>query len=281
MMKKLMQGFYAASEPLRTAGELGALYTFWNWIKHNTPAGTNKPVLLLPGIMNGDTMMGPLRDALAEKGYAVHGWQGGINTGFNEKTAKHLQDRLREVYESSGRKKVTLVGHSLGGLFARELAREFPDMVESVITLGSPFGMKEHEVPEALMKFYQFINPKGDPRDFSDKDLQNRRLTPPPVPTTSVFSRADGVVPWQACLNPKTPLSENIEIDSSHSGMIYHPLAVTAIIDRLAQNPATWQAFNPAQYSTLYGNGAKAEQIPDNPEWRHNSKSRPVFRKNP
>lgn len=282
MFHKLMKAFNSASEAMRGTAELGALYTCWSWINANTPNGKGKPVLVLPGFTGNDTMTAPLRARLADKGYDVHAWEGGVNTGFNSATAEHLVKRLRDIHAQSGGQKVAIVGHSLGGIFARELARDFPELVDRVITLGSPFGMQEQETPEFLMRLYKLINPLGDPTELSDHDLHLRRLTPPPaVPVTSIYSVTDGVVPWRACLNPKTALTENIAVPSSHIGMIYHPLAMAAVLDRLAAPKKNWKPFEPANYSPLYAwaQTANENDLPQNPRWKASVQSRPLFRK--
>lgn len=281
MIDKLLKTFNSAAESVRGSSELGALYAFWPWLMWNTPAAPQrgKPVLVLPGLMTGDSMTAPLRQCLAQKGYEVHAWLGGTNLGLNPDTAAHLIQRLHDIYEQSGRRKVTLVGHSLGGIFARELARDYPHMVESVVTLGTPCGIDDTAAPGWLKQIYQWLNPKGDPDELTDAELQQRRLTPPPVPVTSIYSEDDGVVPWRTCLNPKAPQAENIKVASSHLGMIYHPLAVAAVLDRLAQDPAKWQPFNGRKYSWLYGEAANENDLPQNPQWQGRANSKPYFKK--
>lgn len=277
MINRLMKLFNSASESLRSLGELGSLYAWTPWILRNTPPPADKrPVLVLPGFLTNDMLTAPLRDIIAQKGYDVHGWDGGVNLGFNPDTAAHLAARLQEVYKAAGNRKVALVGHSLGGVYARELARDYPEMVESVVTLGTPFGMDDRNVPDMLNRLYALLNPAGDPQELSDADKQKRRLTPPPVPATSIYSKADGVVPWKACLNPKAPRCENIEVDSSHMGMIYHPLALAAVLDRLAQPAAAWKPFDGAAYSPLYG-AANENDLPANPRWQAGAASKPYF----
>ena len=282
MFQKLMKAFNSAAEAFRGPAELSAMYACWPWINANTPNGKGKPVLVLPGFTGSDTMTAPLRARLADKGYDVHAWEGGVNTGFNAATAEHLVNRLRTIYEQSGGQKVSIIGHSLGGIFARELARDFPEMVDRVITLGSPFGMHEQETPELLLQMYKLINPLGDPTELSDRDLHLRRLTPPAgIPVTSIYSVTDGVVPWRACLNPQTAKTENIAVPASHIGMIYHPLAVAAVLDRLAAPKSNWKPFNAQAYSPLYAwtSAANENDVPQNPKWKASAASRPLFRK--
>ena len=282
MFHRLMQVFNSAAEAFRSPVELAALYACAPWIKANTPAGTGQPVLVLPGFTGSDSMTAPLRSQLADKGYRVYGWQGGINTGLNPDTITHLVARLKAIHAENGGKKIALVGHSLGGIFARELARDYPDMIDRVITLGSPFGMSDAEAPAMLAQVYKLVNPKGDPTELTDPDLLKRRQTPPPhIPVTSIYSQTDGVVPWRACLNPREALTENIHVPSSHIGMIYHPVAVAAVLDRLAAQPAQWKPFDLAKISPLYAWAANQNQpaLPENPQWQASAASRPLFRK--
>lgn len=282
MMHKLIKAFNTAAEAFRAPAELSAMYAWWPWVNGSTPQGKGQPVLVLPGFTGSDTMTTPMRTRLTEKGYDVYSWDGGVNTGYNAATAEHLVKRLKDVYEQSGGQKVSLVGHSLGGIFARELARDFPEMVDRVITLGSPFGMQEQETPAMLLQMYKLINPLGDLSELTDADLQRRRLTPPKgVPVTSIYSQTDGVVPWRACLNPTTKMTENIAVPTSHIGMIYHPLVLTAVLDRLAAPKKNWQPFNPAAYSSLYAwtRAANENDLPQNPKWKATAASRDLFRK--
>lgn len=282
MFDTLTKVFNSAAEIIRIPAELSALYACWPWLNASTPNGKGQPVLVLPGFFCNDLKTAPLRTRLTAKGYDVHGWEGGVNLGFNTTTSAHLVKRLREVYAQSGGQKVAIVGHSLGGIFARELARDFPEMVDRVITLGSPFGMQEQETPDLLRRLYKMVNPHGDPTELSDHDLHLRRLTPPvSVPVTSIYSVTDGVVPWRACLNPKTARTENIAVPSSHTGMIYHPLAVAAVLDRLAAPKKSWKPFNAAAYSPLYAWSPSATQndVPSNPKWKASGASRQLFRK--
>lgn len=282
MFRKLMKAFNSAAEAVRGPAELGALYACWPWLSAHTPDGNNKPVLVLPGFTGSDTMTAPLRTRLADKGYDVHAWEGGVNTGFNAATAEHLIKRLHDIHARSGGQKVAIVGHSLGGIFARELARDFPHLVDRVVTLGSPFGLEESDAPALLLQLYKTINPHGDPTELSDRDLHLRRLTPPPgVPVTSIYSVSDGIVPWRACLNPQTALTENIAVPASHIGMIYHPMAVAAVLDRLAAPRKGWKPFSAAAYSPLYAwvGAAGKSDLPRNPKWKASAHSRPLFRK--
>jgi len=275
MLKRLKEIFNSATEMNRAAMEFAALHTSWPLIKETLPKGDGHPVLFLPGFLTSDVFTTPLQTRVEERGYKVYGWDYGINTGFDEKTAEHLKKRLKEVFDENGGQKVSLVGHSLGGVYARELAREFPEMVRDVITLGTPFGMLDDTAKassEYLKGVYEYFNPGNEHLDIDN--IKERGLTPPPVPTTSMFSKDDGVVNWKATLNPKCAETENIEVYGSHIGMTFNPLTVAAVIDRLAQKEGDWKPFDRKKYvMLLYPRGADAKDIPDNPNFKHDKKN--------
>ncbi len=256
--------------------------TNWKKILQLAPEGDGHPVLLLPGFLTNDLYTATLRQNLSRKGYKAYAWGGGFNLGLGEKTAEHLSGLLHKIVEENGGRKVTIVGHSLGGIYARELAREFPELVRSVITLGTPFGIAaqtEDATPKHLRRIYEFFNP--DSNHLEDAELHRRGLTPPPVPTTSVYSRADGVVDWRASLNPDAPHTENIEVISAHMGLLFHGHVLTAVLDRLAQPEGEWTPFDRGHYPEMqYPPAAAKEHLPENPLWVHEpEKSRPLFRK--
>ncbi len=191
-------------------------------------------------------------------GYKAYGWEGGINAGLRDSTVEHLHKRLKEIYEENGHQKVSLIGHSMGGMYARCLAHEFPEMVRDVITMGTPFGigMNKEATPGWLANTIQFLSHAK--YTLKTHGMAERLLTPPDLPTTSIFSKTDGIAGWQACLNPKTPWTENIEVTSSHMGMICNKGVLAILLDRLAQPEGAWQNYkNPS-----------TETPPPNPEWK-------------
>src|SRR5229473_5989155 len=103
------------------------------------PRGDGHPVLTLPGFLASDLSMAPMRRYLTELGYDTHGWRMGRNTGGVARVQSALLDRLKEIHADTGRK-ISIVGWSLGGIYARHLALQAPDMVRRVVTLASPFA---------------------------------------------------------------------------------------------------------------------------------------------
>ena len=146
--------------------------------------------------------------------------------------------RALEELRKRHRKKVSLVGWSLGGLYARELAKLAPRDVRLVITLGTPFT--GHPKATNAWRLYEFVagHKIGAP------EMHEPLRAPPPVPTTSIFSRTDGIVAWPCCIEKEGARVENIEVESSHFGMGLNPAVLYAIADRLAQPVGKWRPFD-------------------------------------
>jgi pimeloyl-ACP methyl ester carboxylesterase len=203
-----------------------------------SPKGDGHPVLVLPGLLASDASTKPLRSFLNGQGYVASGWKLGRNLGLREGIRDGLIDLLRDLNETNGRK-VSLVGWSLGGLYARQLAKIFPDRVRSVITLGSPFASS----PKSTNAWRIYEMTSGRSAGENDPQFGGELAGPPPVPTTAIFSRTDGVCAWRGCMDATSAQSENIEIESSHCGMGHHPAAIYAIADRLSQREGAWKPF--------------------------------------
>lgn len=202
------------------------------------PKGDGHPVLVLPGLVASDDSTGLLRRYLAYRGYDVRGWGLGRNLGPRPGVEQGMTDLLKHMADRAGRK-VSLVGWSLGGMYARMLAVRHADEVRSVITLGSPIVPGTGHSTNAW-KLYEAVS--GETAD--DTERWNELAAPPPVPTTSIYSRTDGIVAWQCSLMQQGPESENIEVQASHIGMAAHPAVLYAIADRLAQPEGSWKPFD-------------------------------------
>src|SRR4051812_5114783 len=194
------------------------------------PTGDGHPVLVLPGLVASDVSTRPLRAFLRSRGYYVKGWGQGRNLGLREGVQDGMQDLVHELSDTHGRK-VSLVGWSLGGLYARQLAKMMPERVRSVITLGSPFAGN----PKATNAWRVYEMASGRRADEEDARFGGALSGTPPVPTTAIFSRTDGICAWQSCMEKPSARSENIEVESSHCGMGHHPAVVYAVAERLAQ----------------------------------------------
>ncbi len=201
------------------------------------PRGDGHPVLVLPGLAAGDASTALMRRFLKSRGFAPSGWGQGLNLGLREGVIERAHERLRQLYLEHGRP-VSLVGWSLGGLYARELAKHSPDMARLVITLGSPFSGHPRETN--AWRLYEFAS--GHKLDWHD--FHGPLRAPPPTPTTSIWSPTDGIVAWRCSLETHHTLAENIVVESSHLGLGAHPAALYAIADRLAQPEGHWEPFH-------------------------------------
>lgn len=208
-------------------------------LRRRLPQGDGHTVMLFPGFMAPDLSTLPMRQVLGSIGYEAVGWGRGVNTGPRPEVIRGLEDRLRTLAEEGG-SAVSLVGWSLGGLYARLLARVHPELVRVVITLVAPFRFDADDRSRASGLFHTLEQPEERP--------MWRAMRKPPllVPATSLFTRSDGVIDWRACLDETRPNAENIEIrGASHFGMGHNPGAMLVIADRLTQDPGTWVPYSP------------------------------------
>ena len=223
---------------LRAFWEFGALLPAWPLLAR-APRGDGHAVMVFPGLSANDASTVPLRHYLQTLGYAPWGWKQGFNFGPRAGVLDEAKTNLARTFGSTG-KKVSLIGWSLGGVYARELAKEVPHMVRSVITLGTPFA-GSHRSTNAW-RVYQLASGRNIERESDNYDLP----TAPPVPTSSIYSRTDGVVAWQASVQAPSrtnPQTENLEVLASHIGLGLNPSAWWAVADRLAQAEGQWQPF--------------------------------------
>ena len=204
--------------------------------------GDRHPVLVLPGFTASDRSTVPLRSTLQAQGYWVHGWRLGQNLGPTDQVLDGMHERLRELHRRHGRP-VSLIGWSLGGIYARELAREQPEAVRQVVTLGSPFRMTLADRSGAS-GLWDTLKPA-----FSTRLLRMAmaEIDKPPlrVPSTAVYTRTDGVVRWHTCIDAESDTHENIEVRGSHSGLGWNPAVLLAVADRLSQREGQWKRFTP------------------------------------
>ena len=243
---------FTLAELPRAVSELGALLPSAP-ILSLAPRGDGHPVLVLPGLGAGDRSTIVLREYLAGLGYVALPWELGANRGpAMDGLREALTERLDTAYQESDQKKVSLVGWSLGGIYARLLAHLFPDKVRQVITLGSPFAGNPRST--RAYRYFRYVNAnrQTDPSmaraRFETSPLNDLRLLAgepiPGIRTTSIFSKSDGVVPWQIAVEPPGEARENIEVISSHIGLGANPAALFAIADRLALGEERWRPFD-------------------------------------
>ncbi len=219
----------------RAAGELLTTFALRRWLRR-LPSGDGHPVLILPGFLASDFSTRPLRRFLRDRGYWAHRWKLGRNLGPRDGLEEALTERLREVHQQHERK-VSVVGWSLGGVYARVMANRHPEWLRSVISLGSPFARDTKA--NNSWRLYEAIT--GDRLDQIDPERLAEVRRTPPVPTTSVFSRSDGVTNWRSALEVEGPQSESVQVPGSHLGLGFNPLVLYVIADRLAQPAGSWQ----------------------------------------
>ncbi|HYF62074.1 MAG TPA: hypothetical protein VD886_04625 [Herpetosiphonaceae bacterium] len=204
--------------------------------------GDGHPVLVYPGFMAANSSTALLRWFLRDLGYQAEGWCLGRNLG-HEDYLEDLNHQLASAYGKHGRK-VSLIGWSLGGVFAREVARANPDKVRQVITLGSPFSTGPSGTRVSWI--YRLVTGRA----IKDEDVERIRacLT---VPTTAIYSQTDGIVNWRGCVEEEGARRENIQVHGSHFGLGHNPVVLSVIADRLAQNPERWRPFRPSALGAL------------------------------
>lgn len=209
----------------------------WPWLRRS-PRGDGHAVLVLPGLGGSDLSTLLLRRFLKAQGWQPHGWELGRNLGPRQGLFPSLAQRLSDLQTVSQRR-VSLVGWSLGGVFARELAKQHPAAVRQVVTLGSP--LPQHHRATNVRRLYECL--AGDRAYPPELTARLSDPLPAQVPCTSIYSRSDGIVHWRASLLPKSERTENIRVSASHSGMGFSPLALRILADRLAQREDDWQPY--------------------------------------
>jgi pimeloyl-ACP methyl ester carboxylesterase len=189
--------------------------------------------MVLPGFMADDTMTWLLRQFLGDLGYSVSGWGLGVNRGPMVPYLERVVERLIAMVEGHGAT-VSLVGWSRGGVLAREVARDRPDLVRSVVTLGSPVHGGVHGTRIGAW----VTRATGITAEQISRTLAERQRRQIAVPVTAIYSRTDGVVSWQACRDESTPGLVHEEVDSSHMGLVANVDVFRKIAHALARHHA-------------------------------------------
>lgn len=223
---------------VRAVGELAVL-ELARPLRPLLPRGDGHHVIVLPGFTADDRSTRPLRRLLTDIGYRAHGWGLGENLGPTPTILRSVRHLLDRVHADAGTP-VSLIGWSLGGIYARELARASPTMVRQVVTLGSPIQMVARDASSAQHR-YDALRHLHDPA--ARRRVRAAFLPPLDVPATSIYSRTDGVVSWQASLIERSARSENIRVIGSHCGLGFNVAVVVAVADRLAQPMDRWAPF--------------------------------------
>jgi len=223
-------------EPLRAALEFVGMRSM---DRKALPMGDGHAVVIFPGLASDHQAIAPLKTLCRDLGYAAFDWGRGWNSGPQGNVDNWLDALADDVQQMthSHEAPISLVGWSLGGIYAREVAKRLPKRARQVITIGTPFaGTPDHTHARWV---YRLVN--GNKPPFT-KALARRLAAPPSVPTTSIFSRSDGIVAWQACMQQGSDrLFENIEVKGSHCGLGWNSEVFRVVADRLRQPPGQWQ----------------------------------------
>ena len=218
-------------EPLRGALEYASMRLM---NRGSLPSGDGHPVVIFPGLAADKRSTGPLKSFCEGLGYAAHDWGRGFNTGPRGDIDAWLTDLAQHVHELTAEydQTVSLIGWSLGGIYAREIAKVMRRRVRQVITIGTPFaGSAQHTHASWV---YRLLNGQ---KPGLDDALASRLQTAPDVPTTAIYSRSDGVVAWQACIQAgNCKHVDNIEIEGSHVGMGWNPRVLSIIARKLGNS---------------------------------------------
>jgi hypothetical protein len=222
------------TEPARAAVDLGLLTTSAPLLAA-LPRGGG----LLPGLGASDSSTITLRAVFRRFGYRTYRWRLGRNIGPTERAVHGTRTRLDKLTTRFGQP-VSLIASSLGGIYARQLARSTVHAVRQVITLGSPIRVARKEQGHANRLV-------GDYSHWHTEtwDLPVEHGDGPPVLTTSIYSPLDGILAWRTGVNEPAPQAENIAVSASHLGFGHHPAVIWAIADRLAQPAGHWAPFRP------------------------------------
>lgn len=212
----------------RSSGELALLLPQLPLLRLTAPRGSGT-VMVLPGFLADDRWTWLLRRFLADLGYSALPWSLGVNRGPLASYVRSVAEQLL-TRQSSGDDPVALVGWSRGGLIAREVAREYPELVRGVVTLGTPVrgGLEGTRIGAWVAR------ESGIPVQQVSAWYEARARRPITVPVTAIYSRSDGVVAWPACRDDDTPGVRHEEVTSSHMGLVANATVYRRVAEALA-----------------------------------------------
>jgi len=228
-------------EPIKPPGRLDALRELrlpvdalrWapSWLAMKTGrAAQARTVILLPGFGAGPRSMRVVQSFLCRRGHRARDWELGLNSGDVRKFRAALRGVVGKAIAAHD-EPVALVGWSLGGYIAREYAREHPAEIRRVVTLGSPVigGPRYTATAERYRS-------QGHDLDEIERAVADRYATPLRVPVTAIYSKRDGIVAWQACIDRWSPRVRNIEVSETHVGLGFSPRVLGLVADELARD---------------------------------------------
>jgi len=256
------------SDVIWAGAEYSNLYLWKYALNRASPKPkTNKPVLSIPGFSGPEFTLRPMTNYLRKLGFDAQTWGMGTNKGpkdgrmeYIDELADKMMDKIDRMAEESG-EKVSIIGHSLGGIYGRELARRFPDHIDRVITLGTPAHLDVMRSVRSVnslvgMLFRARTGAHTQTMVQGENGGLHEMVTPPPgIPLVAIYSPYDGVVTEDTTAIPPEYLHtsdgtprENIEIIASHCGMVVNPMVLITIADRLLADVDNWQSYDPKKY---------------------------------
>jgi pimeloyl-ACP methyl ester carboxylesterase len=235
-------------------------------LDRNTPPGSgDQPVITMPGFMASDATLSRLNAYLNRNGFDAHGWGLGRNLGPQGRSwSEHLDligqsvgDKVKELNDTHGTR-VALVGHSLGGVYARELAGRMEQEIDRVLMLGSPtfhpYLVRHHN--RVVSTFGYWLSRQSQVELAGRSGILHWGAGQPAMPCVAIHSPVDGVVDEDSCIIPQYIINqsskkaprENIRVLTSHIGMGVNPWVLLTIADRLVEERDGWKSFNPYRY---------------------------------
>ena len=192
--------------------------------------GNGCPVLVLPGFLVGDWYMWPMRIILRLKGYQVYGWDNGMSKGYRGEINNLLIKKTKKISKENNGQQVALIGFSLGGIYARNIASNCPSLVSRVFTLSSPFMNINSSIN--IQNIYRFISGKRIEEDIPRKTATKIKKKLPMI-TISFYSLFDGIVSPKSCLEPEDYRTFNYKIFSTHCGLPFNYFVMKIILEKL------------------------------------------------
>ena len=209
-------------------------------ILESLPNGNGEPVMVIPGLTTNDISTTIVRKFLKFKGFNVYGWELGVNIKYSDSLEEKLIKRIDDIYQKH-QQKVSIIGWSLGGITMRLLAKHEPKNIKQLIALGAPVAKITGATN--VTWWYQLLTQEKT-EDFNQqwaKDISAK----PTMPSTSIYSKTDGMVSWEYCMDWETgPQTQNIEVLCNHLGFGMTPTVWYILVDRLRQPEDNWQHFD-------------------------------------
>ena len=254
------------ADMIAARAELGlSLTASWVLDKAAPDAVGNRPVVTIPGFLASESTLLRLERFLNRHGFAAQSWGMGRNLGPQGQSWSSVLDQMTREVGATVRRladehaaPVALIGQSLGGVYARELAAHMPDEIDRVIMLGAPtlhpYILSHHN--RVIAQMGQWVSRQSHAEMAGRRGLLHLDPDHPPLPCVSIHSPCDGVVDESSAVIPQYIIEqsdnsaprENLRVFSSHIGMSVNPCVLLAIADRLVQDRNDWTPFDPYRY---------------------------------